>query len=337
VDTPAPVAIDADSLTSVLSEEWSLEVRDVTYVPKGVGAYHWRAVGTHADQYFITVDDLATKPWLGREADATFDGLVAAYSTAWTLHHEDDTSLVVAPIRADDGSIAIRFDERYSVSVFPYVEGAAGDWGETMPRNERALLVRDLAGLHGAKGGRHSSIRQRAHVLPERDTLVDALGSLDRPWTGGAYSERARRELSDNAPSVLARLARFDELAAQLDRAPGSPVVTHGEPHPGNLIRTADGFRLIDWDTVALAEPERDLWMLYDGNRDLDTYTEATGHTIDLAAVEFYALAWTLSDIASFAEMFRFHHERTQWAEQKWTGFVALVRGGVSAPYGPST
>jgi spectinomycin phosphotransferase len=30
-------------------------------------------------------------------------------------------------------------------------------------------------------------------------------------------------------------------------------VVTHGEPHPGNLIQTSAGLVLIDWDTVAVA------------------------------------------------------------------------------------
>ena len=43
---------------------------------------------------------------------------------------------------------------------------------------------------------------------------------------------------------------------------------------------------------------------------------------------------WTLSDIASFTDMFRTEHERTRWAERKWTGFVALLEGGRSRPYG---
>jgi spectinomycin phosphotransferase len=336
VDTPAPAAIEVDSLTAVLASDWALDVRDLTYVPKGVGAYHWHVAGSRTEQYFVTVDDLGTKPWLGREPDATFDALVAAYSTAWTLHHDDQLSLVVPPIRSRHGSIAARFDQRHSIAVFPYVEGTAGDWGESMPRDERVVLVRDLARLHDAERGRHGGIQRRHHVLPERGALMDALDSLDQPWSGGAHAERARQELSESAPNVLNRLARFDELAAELDRASSLPVVTHGEPHPGNLIRTSHGFRLIDWDTVALAEPERDLWMLWDRTDDLGAYTGATGHTVDPVAIEFYALAWTLSDIASFADMFRHQHERTQWAEQKWTGFVALLRGGASTPYGPA-
>jgi spectinomycin phosphotransferase len=337
VDTPPPTAIDRRSLATVLAERWSIEAVDLSYVPKGVGAYHWRAQVRGTEQYFVTVDDLGTKPWLGREPDATFDGLVTAYATAWTLHNDDALSLVVPPIRARDGSIAVRFDERYSVAVFPYVDGSAGTWGESMSRDERVQLVHELARLHAAERGRHAGIRRRAHVLPERAALMDAVASLDQPWTGGPYADRARHELSDNAPNVLARLARFDELAAHLDRGGRSHVVTHGEPHPGNLIVTLSGLRLIDWDTVALAEPERDLWMLNDDSDDLAAYTASTGHDIDPTAVEFYALAWTLSDIASFADMFRFHHERTEWAERKWTGFVALLRGGASTPYGAPT
>jgi aminoglycoside phosphotransferase (APT) family kinase protein len=37
-------------------------------------------------------------------------------------------------------------------------------------------------------------------------------------------------------------------------------VITHGEPHPGNLMVTDRGPVLIGWDTVGLARPERDLW-----------------------------------------------------------------------------
>lgn len=33
---------------------------------------------------------------------------------------------------------------------------------------------------------------------------------------------------------------------------------THGEPHNDNQVVTADGVRLVDWESLALAPPERD-------------------------------------------------------------------------------
>ena len=37
-------------------------------------------------------------------------------------------------------------------------------------------------------------------------------------------------------------------------------LLTHGEPHPGNAMLAADGWRLVDWDTALVAPLERDLW-----------------------------------------------------------------------------
>jgi hypothetical protein len=74
---------------------------------------------------------------------------------------------------------------------------------------------------------------------------------LGQPWHGGPYSEPARQLLARHAPLLGRALARFDELVRE---AAGSEpvVITHGEPHPGNILRAAGGMYLIDWDTVGL-------------------------------------------------------------------------------------
>jgi spectinomycin phosphotransferase len=285
----------------------------------------------------VTLDDLDTKPWIARERDAAFAGLTAAYETAWALHHGADLAFVVAPIRCDDGSIAVRFDDQHSLSLFPFVVGDAGKWGEAMTDGQRARLQRELARLHRASAGRHTHLRRRPHELPERDLLLSALAAVDTPWTRGPYAERAYQLWCECAPSVRERLARLDELARQLDAADLQLVVTHGEPHPGNLIHTASGLRLIDWDTVALAEPERDLWMLDGGSGSLDAFAGTTGTAVDSAAIEFWRLAWTLSDIAYTAALFRGEHTTTPFVERQWAGYVDLLQGGHSAPYPPES
>ena len=63
---------------------------------------------------------------------------------------------------------------------------------------------------------------------------------------------------------------RVDAFAAKTAAADVRLVITHGEPHPGNLIRTGNGLAMVDWDTVALAPRERDLWMLADDESLLD-------------------------------------------------------------------
>ena len=76
--------------------------------------------------------------------------------------------------------------------------------------------------------------------------------------------------MADRAGRLRERLADFDR---RVDEASGADlVVTHGEPHPGNLVMVEDSPVLVDWDTVGLAPPERDLWLVADGPDDLARY-----------------------------------------------------------------
>ena len=67
-------------------------------------------------------------------------------------------------------------------------------------------------------------------------------------------------------------------------------VVTHGEPHAGNVMRRSDGRHLlVDWDTVAVAPPERDLWM------HMDTATTTPRATQPQPVTGPTAAPWTSS------------------------------------------
>lgn len=307
MDTPPPETFNDRALLFALAAHWDLRADSVRYVPKGVGSYHWVAAVRGHPGYFVTVDDLDTKPWISDQLQAAFAGLQVAYETARVLENQAGLSWVVGPLQAIDGSVIVRLSDQYAVTVFPFVEGAAGHWGDQVPHGCRTALLRQLAALHQATGDVDARIARRPLDLPERPLLRAALDALDRPWRGGPLAEPARLALAGHAETVTGWLAKLDGLARSLGAARGEQlVVTHGEPHPGNLIMTGQGLRLIDWDTVALALPERDLWMLDDGSAGaFGPYVEITGRSVNGTAVSFFRLAWTLSAIASFAAMFR--------------------------------
>jgi spectinomycin phosphotransferase len=110
------------------------------------------------------------------------------------------------------------------------------------------------------------------------------------------------------APVVLdgvrLRLRAVEAAVAALDdvRPGGGLVPTHGEPHPGNVVRTQGGPVLVDWETARLAEPERDLWLVA-ARTDLDVvaqYTERSGRRVDVARLRTRALRWSVADVAGF-------------------------------------
>jgi len=336
VDTPPPETFSDQDLLAAMTANWNLHVESVRYVPKGTGSYHWTVDAGGHPTYFLTVDDLDTKPWIANQRGTTFEGLKVAYETARTLRHDLGLSLVVGPIESREGAVVARLSDQYSMAVFPFVEGTAGQWGDQLPDHRRTELLRELARLHQATPGLRVPVGHRSLDLAERHLLTAALDDLDCPWQGGPLAEPARLALASHADSVSGWLAQLDDLAERLKAVHGDgTVVTHGEPHPGNLITTDQGLRLIDWDTVALALAERDLWMLDDGSAGaFAAYEEVTGTRVGRTAISFYRLAWSLSDIASFLAMFRSPHRQTRWLDQKWHHLLRLLAGAPSAPYG---
>jgi spectinomycin phosphotransferase len=334
VETPAPGGIDERDLVDALRATWALDVDELTYVPKGAGSYHWLGVVGGRPRCFLTVDDLDAKPWIGTTRESVFEGLSVAFQAAWLLNHEVGLPFVVGPLPSVGGSTVARLSDQFSVAAFPFVDGRAGSWGEPISGRERDELLVALAQLHTATCG-DLHISRSALDLPERLFLTRALDSLSLPWDGGPLSEPAQSAWAAHARAVRGWMEQLDALGARLGEMEGVEVVTHGEPHPGNLIHAAGGLRLIDWDTLALARPERDLWMLDDGSpAAFAPYQELTGARISQAAISFYRLAWTLSDIASYVGLFRSPHRDDKWVRRSWAAFQQLLDGTPAAPYG---
>jgi Phosphotransferase enzyme family len=315
-----PEGLDETALGNAVAKRWRIDVESLSYEAVGGGSHHWLLRTADSGYSFLTVDDLGTKPWLGGDHDSAFAGLEVAFLTASRLR-ASGLDFVVAPIPAADGAVVMRLDGRYSAALFPYVAGRAGLFGEEFGPRDRQDLCALWAELHLATPSVRDAAPQRSLDVPGRAELEDALKDLDGPWTGGPYSERLRQWLTENRDLLAASLDRYDRLAYEV--ATKEFVITHGEPHGGNLIRTEDGLRLIDWDTVAMAPAERDLWMLDDGTAEsLRSYTEATGHAIDRSALDFYRLAWLVTDVAAFTTELRRPHNDDPNSAHAWRALV---------------
>ena len=96
-------------------------------------------------------------------------------------------------------------------------------------------------------------------------------------------------------------------------------MLTHGEPHPGNIFRSRSGaLRLIDWDTAAWPCPNVTCgtWL---GSAEAAHYTELTGRPVSPVAVEAYRVRWPLDDIRLAVRDFRGPHGAPPDTELTWT------------------
>jgi spectinomycin phosphotransferase len=188
-----------------------------------------------------------------------------------------------------------------------------------------------LASLHGCDAP--AGIPVRSPGLSSRDVIEILLGERAGSWADvGPYGKRARKLIAEHGSGLCRALGLFDCLVNRVAPS-GTTVLTHGEPHPGNLIRRNGGFLLIDWDTAGLALPERDLWsVLPDPDTDPDGYaalgsfyTQLCGRAVDAAAVALYRLRWDLEDICLFLAEFRAPHEQTADTQVAWAGLTDSV------------
>lgn len=313
-----PAGLDDKELATILVRQWELAVTGLTYLPVGFGGYHWLAADRAGSRWFVTVNDL---PGAGNErarADVT-----AAMETAASLTHAADLDFVVGPVRTRRGHPVAWLRARYAVTVFPYSDGAPSGFGDVLTGRERTTLIRMLAALHKSTAvSDTTAVPVRRMELAERDVLTQSLMERATPWLGGPYAEPARALLAEYGDDLARALARFDVLVQKVSADGRSLVITHGEPHPGNLLRARTGLLLVDWDTVGLARPERDLWwVLTSEGQEAACYTELTGQAISADALDLYRLRWTLDDISLFLAEFPGLHQQTPDTELSWSGF----------------
>ena len=320
-----PTGIAERDVAHALADGWGIRAGALTYAPVGGGSYHWAARDEQGEQRFVTVDDLDAKGWLGRTRPAVLAGLRAAMDAAVTLRREAALRFVAAPVPARDGQTVRPLGARHAVAVFPFLRGAPGRWGEPLSAGDRTELAEMLAALHRVDPAA-VGLPPREVGLPWRGDLDTALRELDRPWAGGPFAEPARSLLAGAAARVRQRLDTLDRWAGDRPTA-AEIVITHGEPHPGNVMRAPGGdMMLIDWDTVGLARPERDLWLVASETGDeLRRYTELTGRPVDATVLGLYRLRWALDDLSCFVRVIRAGHRRTPGIEHAWRSLESTI------------
>jgi hypothetical protein len=328
-----PDQLSDAALAQALGAGWGITPATMEYRAVGYGSHHWEVTAGRDLRWFVTVDDLAARLRSPTDTlDAAYGRLRSALRTAAAIY-EAGALFVVAPVRTADGDVVRRIGETpdpaarpatpgpetCAIAVYPYVDGCSRQFGDTWSEAGRREVLTLIAAVHAAPAHASRSAGADDFLLPGGDALSRALDDLATRWDSGPYGEQARQLLAAHAAELSRLLERRDQLAAQARRRPDRMVPTHGEPHPGNFIQAGARWMLVDWDTVLIAPPERDLWLLDPGDGSIaDGYHQATGRAIVPAMLDLYRLTWELSDLASCAARFHQDHADTPEDRKDW-------------------
>jgi hypothetical protein len=329
-----PDGLTEHDLADVLHRHWGIHARELRYAAVGWGSHHWVLTALDGTARFVTVDELdAGRDSAAEPRDEVLARLASAVGAARALA-DTGSKLVVAPAPGEEGSLIAPVTDRFAAAVYPLVEGDGFSWGHPMSAEHRAALLDMVVEVHAAP----ADVRDRAPVddyaLQHRDALEAALGEGADSAEGaagstGPYAARVARLVADHATALRAALTTYDDLVDRARRRTEAAVVlTHGEPHPGNTMRTADGWRLIDWDTARVPPPERDLWSMDPGDGSVhEEYVAATGRELSPMLLELYRRRWDLSDVAVDVARFRRPHR----GDDEDAKAFGILRGQVGA------
>jgi hypothetical protein len=313
-------------LRDALLGGWNVAATSLTYQAVGFGSHHW-LVSTHdGDRLFVTVDDLAANMRGATDtAEAAFARLQRAFATALSLRRDAGLAFVIAPVPAMDGRVVARLAAGYALVVHPYVTHThAGRDGEYDASADRLAVLDRLITLHGARA---EPPETDDFAVPRAAELMAAMRQTGSPWRGGPYGPLARDLLAAHAADLSRLLAAYDGLAATVARTRDRMVITHGEPHSANVLATPAGFVMVDWESVLLAPPERDLWALAEDDASIPAaYAAATGVAIDSDALALYRMWYDLAEIAAYISLFREPHGETADTAESWRNLRHFLR-----------
>jgi len=310
-----PDGIAQADLVTALKHGWGVDVISLEYLPLGAGSYHWNAVISNGSEVFVTVDDLGKD---ANERNISHDTLTAAFDTAYTLHHDAHLKFVVCPLPTISKTTLWMIGSRYAVSLYKKLKKSPRESQFHSEPIEKGLAVM-LASLHSSTPLTTKIAKRTSLTITRRTELEFALSQTQEEWRKGPYAELVRRLLARNASRIERLLEFHDRLAAQVRQTERRWVITHGEPHDGNIVRSPEGLYLVDWDTVKIAPAERDLWMAAGGSEKLTGYyTTLTGHQVDPACIKFYEVHWKLLNIAKYASQLYLEHSATDDTRDSW-------------------
>jgi thiamine kinase-like enzyme len=321
-----PADLAEDALTGVLNDRWGFTASSLEYQAVGFGSHHWLATNAEGVRLFATVDDLTAKLRTVEDTtDAAFSRLGRAFATALSLGTDAGLAFVIAPIPTSDGQVLARLADRYSLVIHSYIIGnPAGLNGEFINGSDRRAVLDMLSQLHNAHAAKPLA---DDFVVPRMDALRSMLSEPCQTWGRGPYAERAHDLLRAHATDLEVLVTAYDELARRVASREDRLVITHGEPHAANVMRSTGGLVLVDWDTVLLAPPERDLWDMADDDESiLDVYASTSGVEIDREALSLYRLWYDLAEIGSYLSLFRSPHGETADTDESWRNLRHFLR-----------
>lgn len=281
--------ISQAELIDLLNEKYPLQIKSLTFLPKGEVSWVYVVEGVDGIKYLLKIHKAKILP-------------VERFKLLNDLHEKAGINGLTYPLPTKDGTLQIEILGYPSV-VFNYIEGKTA--GESKPTDkEYEKFGALLSQIHQAINIVDYPVRE-AFDVPTKDDFLKVLSHLESGNENSTLKKEAFGILKPLRARLEEELVNLEVLQSQLRSSQIDFVLCHGEPSPDNIMVDNDGEPyLIDWDEPIMAPKEKDL--LFFGltlEPVLKGYSQHSSDTVINKDIErFYSLLWNVNEIADWGD-----------------------------------
>ena len=279
--------ITQNELINLLNESYPLQVKSLTFLPKGEVSWVYIVESIETTKYLLKIHKAKVLP-------------VERFQLLSDLHEKAGINGLTYPLPTKNGALQINILGYPSV-IFNYIGGKTAHESKPTDKDyERFGTL--LAEIHQAVKVIDYPVKETFNI-PTKDDFLKVLSHLD----GGYRIDGIKKDPFNILKPLCARLEKelsaLESLQSQLRSSNLDFVLCQGEPSPGNIMVGNDGEPyLIDWDEPIVAPKEKDLlFFSHTIEPVLKGYSQHSSDiTINKDIEKFYSLLWNVNEIADW-------------------------------------
>ena len=228
-----------NALMDFIKHEYGIDATSITPAKRGFFGETWK-LGSVTGSYFVKLDYSSTHKIVYKRSF-----LVVEHLGAYGIKN---INLIV---KTKDGGLSTRFGDAV-IGIFDWIEGDNIETDETkIP--EYSIMAKVY------------TVPTAALAIPTEDFFGGSADKFFRQWKD-LDNSRLNILFEKNRDKLEFRSGRLKTLADDCRKDKNGFVITHGDAG-GNMIKSKDGYYIVDWDEAKLAPPERDAWNMlnYEG------------------------------------------------------------------------
>ncbi len=272
-------SIDDEKLIELIRLKYEIVVSKLLFVPEGEVAYSY-VVQTSKKKYFAKLyetNNLTNKGIFNLET---------AINTVFQLNKEE-IKQIIKPIRNNEGAFRTTV-ENYSLVMMSYIEGQIVSEKLSKTKAFLTKMGKLLAEIHNTTN--KFKLKQNKFFTINLDFKEDLLLSIKEVTTCTSTKDKNYIKLQNlvkpNINYILSSLIYLEELAGKLKLKDDSNLVLcHTDPNRNNvIIDENEQIHLIDWDGIAQAPFERDIW-LFINEKHCESFIEGYKKVRDVTSI----------------------------------------------------